>query len=58
MIVKGKHTDYTYLHPAPIIYAITDTGYDAKGEFIWLAEDSRNPLSVLSIIMDYERYYA
>lgn len=58
MIVKGKHTDYAYYAGAPIIYATTDTGYDAKGEFIYLAEASRNPLSVLAIIMDYERYYA
>lgn len=58
MIIKGKHTDYLYTPNAPIIYATTDTGYDAKGEFIYLAESSRNPLSVLRIVMDYEHYYA
>jgi hypothetical protein len=58
VIIKGKHTDYTYTTGAPIIYATTDTGYDAKGEYIYLAQASRNPLSVLAIIMDYERYYA
>lgn len=58
MIIQGKHTEYVYMHPAPVIYTVTDTGYDSKAEFIYLAEASRNPISVLSVVMDYERYYA
>ena len=58
MIIKGKHTDYAYHTGSPAIYCLTDTGFDTKGEFIWIAEASQNPLSVLSIVMDYERYYA
>lgn len=58
MIIKGKRTDYTYTTGAPVIYTTTDTGYDSKSEFIYLAHASRNPMSVLRVVMDYERYYA
>ena len=58
MIIKGKHTDYIYTTPSNVIIALTDTGYNSKSEYIYLAEDSRNPVSVLSVVMDYERYYA
>ena len=57
MIVKGKHTDY-YYGGGPCITATTDMGYAAKQEIIYLAAASQNPVSVLSIICDYERYYA
>lgn len=58
MIIKGKHTDYIYTTPSNIIIALTDTGYNSKSEYIYLAESSRNALSALRVVMDYERYHA
>ena len=57
MIIKGKHTDYTY-NGDSVIIATTDMGYDCKQEYITLTKASSNPLSVLRVVMDYERYYA
>ena len=57
MIIKGKHTDYTY-YGTDVIIATTDHGYDSSQHVIYLSKDSSNPLSVLSIVCRMERQYA
>lgn len=57
MIINGKHTEYRYFG-GNVIYMTTDTGFDSKSELMYLAEDSSNPLSVLSIVCRFEKSYA
>ena len=57
MIIKGKHTDYTY-YGGDVIIITTDMGYAARQGVMYLSKDSSNHLSVLSIVCRMEKQYA
>jgi hypothetical protein len=57
VIVQGKYAEYRY-HGGNVMVITTDTGYDAKQEVMYLSEASSNPLSVLRLILNWEKVNA
>lgn len=54
MIVQGKYAEYHY-YGGNVMVITTDMGHAAKQEIMYLSEASSNPLSVLRLILNWEK---